>query len=159
MLLTCKLFRPGGSRVTLGKGKEAREYHFKPLDSKADVDDPRVDHVCDVNDKDDIGTLLAIKEGYEVHSSEIKKRAAQEATHIAEKQHAAAEKVVEDARAAALAASVAPVAPPPPPKHYAAMGKPDLLKLVAERTGKKPAPTTPRDKLIDRLESLDKQPK
>ena len=145
MLLTCKLFRPGGSRVTLGKGKEAREYHFKPLDSKADVDDPRVDHVCDVNDKDDIGTLLAIKEGYEVHGPEV----------------------VGKVKAAGGQTSLPPPPPPAPPapqahsadqgqKHYASMGKPDLLKLVAERTGSKPAPTTPRQKLIDRLETLDK---
>jgi len=145
MLIRCKLFRPGGSKVQLGKGKDRREYHFKPIDPKADLDSPEIDHVADVSDKDDIGTLLAIKEGYEVHGPEV----------------------VGKVKAAGGQTSLPPPPPPAPPapqahsadqgqKHYASMGKPDLLKLVAERTGSKPAPTTPRQKLIDRLETLDK---
>lgn len=138
MLIGSKLFRPGGTRVELGKGKDVRRYHFKPLNPAAKLDDNEVEHVCDVTNAEDIGTLLAIKDGYEVHSSEIGSKA----------------------KAAAKAAEAPP--PPPPPaakgqKPYASLNKPELIKLVAERTGKQPHGSAARSKLIEQLEALDKQ--
>ena len=152
MLITSKLFRPGGTRVELGKGKDVRRYHFKPVDRNAKLDDAEIEHVCDITNAEDIGTLLAIKEGYEVHSSEIGSKA-KAAVKVAEQQHAEADKVVADQKAAALAGTQ----PPAPPKPYASMNKPELLKAVAERTGKQPHGSAARSKLIEQLEALDKK--
>ena len=156
MLIVSKLFRVGGTRVELGKGKDARRYHFRPTDRNAKLDDAEVEHVCDINNAEDIGTLLAIKEGYEVHSSEMKKKPAQAAVHVAEKQHAAVEKAEADAKAAALAGT-GTQSPTAPPKPYASMNKPELLKAIAERTGKQPHSSTARGKLVEQLEKLDKK--
>lgn len=140
MLIRSKLFRAGGTRVELGKGKEARRYHFKPLSPGAKLDDNEVEHVCDVTNAEDIGTLLAIREGYEVHASEVGSKAK-----------------------AAVKEAVSPPAPPAPPaapkgqKPYASLNKPELIKLIAEKTGKQPHGSTARSKLIEQLEALDKQ--
>jgi len=155
MLIVSKLFRVGGTRVELGKGKDARRYHFRPTDRNAKLDDAEVEHVCDIDNAEDIGTLLAIKEGYEVHASEINKKAAKTAVAVAEKQHADTEKAEAEAKAAALAG--AGPQPPAPQKPYTSMNKPELLKAIAERTGKQPHSSTARGKLVEQLEKLDKK--
>lgn len=66
MLVLCKLHRHGGSKIQFGEGKARVEYHFKPLDPKAPLDDNRVDHVAEVTDKGHLGRFLAI-EGYELY--------------------------------------------------------------------------------------------
>lgn len=151
MLIRSKLHRPGGTRVDLGKGKDTRRYHFKPIDPKHPDDDPQVDHVVDVSHPDDVATFLAIKEGYEVHPSELAKPAAKTAAAQAEQTSDAA---LASAQASADAAA-APVAKAAKAKNYKAMGKPDLIKLVAQRTGKAPHGTTRVEKLIEQLEQLD----
>lgn len=146
MLIRSKLFRPGGTRVELGKGKDARRYHFKPLDPKAAIlaDEPDVDHVCDITDSKDVATLLAIPEGYEILESELKKPAAAAAAKAADK---VAEKV-----------ATAPAPGAAAPTNYANMKKPDLIKRIvghAKFKGKAPHGTTPIAKLIEQLEKLD----
>lgn len=141
MLIRTKLFRPGGTRVALGKGKDARNYHFKPMLGSQKDDDPQHEHVCDITNVDDVATLVAIKEGYEIHPSEISGK---------EKGKAPAPAAAETTAAATT--------PPPPKKPYSSLNKPELLKLVAERTGKQPHGSAARSKLIEQLEALDKQP-
>ena len=132
MLIRSKIIRAKGTRVQFGKGRDQVEYHFKPQDPKRPLDD----HVCDITDKEHIARLLSITEGYEVHDSEV--------------------------------ASRVKTAPPPPkpekpavaaqgnPSAYGAMDKDALIKAVTERTGKAPHPTTKREKLVARLQALDK---
>lgn len=154
MLIKSKIYRPGGTHVELGKGKDARKYHFKPdieKPSKEEMADPDLEHVAEVEDKDDVATFLAIPEGYEVHSSELKKPAAKAAVKVADEAVAKAQ-AEEKAKAAAAAG---PVAAQVAAKDYKGMKKPDLIKLVAERTGKAPHGTTPASKLIEQLEKLD----
>jgi len=139
MLIKSKLFRPGGTRVALGKGKDARHYHFKPLLGHKD-DDPQHDHVCDITNVDDVATLVAIKEGYEIHPSEI----------VGKSKAKAPAQAAEETTTAASS-------PPAPKKPYSSLNKPELLKLVGERTGKQPHGSTARSKLIEQLEALDKQ--
>ena len=140
MLIRSKLFRPGGTRVALGKGRDARHYHFKPVLGSQKDDDPQHEHVCDVTNADDVATLVAIKEGYEIHPSEISGEAKGKAS-----------------APAAAATTEAASSPPAPQKPYASLNKPELLKRVAERTGKQPHGSTARSKLIEQLEALDKQ--
>lgn len=137
MLIRSKLYRPGGTRVVLGKGKDARHYHFKPIDPKANAEDPAIDHVCDINDADDVATFVAIKEGYEIHASELKKPSVPPAPP----------KQPSDGKNAPVAGV---------PGSYGSMKKPDLIRLVAQRTGKQPHGTTSTAKLVATLEELDK---
>lgn len=147
MLIRSKLFRPGGTRVELGKGKDVRRYHFKPLSPTGPedkFDSPEIDHVTDVTDPKDVATLLAIPEGYEILESELKKPAAAAAAK-------AADKVAETAAAAAKPA-------PATPTSYSNLKKPDLIKRIVGHpkfTGKAPHGTTPIAKLIAQLEKLD----
>lgn len=148
MLIRCKLFRPGGSRVELGKGQDKRMYHFKPQntaglkgpDLEAVLNDPELEHVCDVTDKKDIATLLAVPEGYEVHDSVVGTSAAKAATKAAEEQ-------------APSAKNGKPASAP-----YSSLKKPDLIKRIVQHPrfkGKAPHGTTPTDKLVAQLEALD----
>jgi hypothetical protein len=57
MLVESLIRRKKGTSVTLGPAAAPRIYNFV-----ATGPDPR--HLCDVTDEDDLGTLLAIKEGY-----------------------------------------------------------------------------------------------
>ncbi len=121
MLIRLKQIRAGGTLVTMGKGKEAREYHFKPVDP---TKKPNEDHVCDVAHQDDIATFLAIKEGYEVHQSEIASRATP-----------------------ASKPAVLPGAEPEGNDGDPASDKAELIAAVAKKTGKKPHPSTSVAKL------------
>ena len=80
---------------------------------------------------------VGIREGYEVHPSELKKPAAQAAV---------AAVAVGSAGSAQTTPAVAT------PKNYSSMKKPDLIKAIAGRTGKAPHGTTP-------VASLRKSPK
>ena len=60
MKIRCKLERAGGSHVTIG----GKEYHFKPQG-------PGGPHIAEVTDKEHIGRLLSITEGYEVHDEVV----------------------------------------------------------------------------------------
>ena len=66
MLVRSKLHRNGGTKITFGQGRDRVEYHFKPADLKASLEDNRIDHVAEVSDKEHLGKLLAITEGYEI---------------------------------------------------------------------------------------------
>jgi len=150
MLIRSKLFRAGGTRVELGKGKDARKYHFKGADTspKAPHDDPDEDHVTNVTDADDIATFLAIKEGYDIHSSELKKPAAAAAVKAADK----VEDQAQDTKAKAEAQAAAKA------RDYSNMKKPDLIKRIVEHPkfkGKAPHGTMPQPKLVAQLEALD----
>lgn len=57
MLVESLIRRKKGTSITLGPATAPRIYNFV-----ATAPDPR--HLCDVTDEDDLGTLLAIKEGY-----------------------------------------------------------------------------------------------
>lgn len=57
MLVESLIRRKKGTSVTLGPATAPRIYNFV-----ATAPDPR--HLCDVENEDDLGTLLAIKEGY-----------------------------------------------------------------------------------------------
>ena len=59
MLLASKIHRPAAP-IVLGHGPEQRTYYFKPIDPQ----NPNSEHVCEVDNDDDIATLLAIREGY-----------------------------------------------------------------------------------------------
>lgn len=150
MLIRIKQIRPGGTEITLGKGKDVRTYHFKA----ADPEKPAEDHVCDITNADDMATLLAIKEGYEIHPSEVKARARTKADK-------AERKVVEKIQADALkqekeaAAAAAPPPAPEPKSKYAGKDKKWLAAQVATRSGKKPHATVATAKLIAQLEELD----
>lgn len=126
MLIRSKLIRAGGTEVVLGKGKDARHYHFKPTDPSK----PGEDHACDVSNQDDIATLLAIKEGYEVHPSEVKSRVPP-----------AAPKAVPPTEPAP------PQATPPQPAAKPGRTKAELIAAVIDKTGKKPHPSTSTAKL------------
>lgn len=119
MLILCKLIRPGGTIVTLGKGDDRRDYHFKPQDPKAQDKN----HVCDVTDKKDIATFLAISEGYEIHDDAITE-----------------------------ARTGAPQAPVKPAAANGVIDKAALITAVTEKTGKKPHPSTSVAKLRAMLE-------
>jgi len=145
MLLKCKLFRVGGSKVELGKGKTRRQYHFKPgniaglkgPELDAAMNNPDLEHVCDVTEKEDIATFLAIPEGYEIHDSVVATPTAKAAVAKAKPKNGVKAK---------------------PAGNYASMKKPDLIKRIVEHpnfTGKAPHGTTPTDKLIAQLEALD----
>jgi len=154
MLIRSKLFRPGGTKVELGKGSTVRKYHFKPAakngpDDK--YDDPDVDHVCNVTNPEDVATFVAIREGYEIHASELDKPAAAAiATKVAT---AGAKKEAQETSVAAERTAKVRAG------GYSSMKKPDLIKLVAERTGKAPHGTTPASKMIEQLEKLDTETK
>jgi hypothetical protein len=154
MLIRCKLFRPGGTRVELGKGKGKRLYHFKPQEAAglkgpelaAAMENPDLEHVVDVADKEDIATLLAIPEGYEIHDSVVETPAAKTATK----------------KAAAQSASKKAGKKAPEPGNYSSLKKPDLIKRIVGHpkfTGKAPHGTTPTAKLIEQLEALDAEAK
>jgi len=148
MLIRCKLFRPGGTKVELGKGTTRRRYHFKPVNTDglkgpeldAVMNNPEIEHVCNVPEKDAIATFLAIQEGYEVHDSVI-----------AQPEAARAKPAAKNGTKAALK-----------PGNYASMKKPDLIKRIVEHPnfkGKAPHGTTPTSKLIEQLEALDAESK
>lgn len=149
MLLRCKLNRPTGTHVELGKGKSKRDYHFKPVDDKKENKD---DHVCEVEDADDIGTLLAIREAYEIHPSELKGKNAK-AAQAAQTEAGTDEDEDPDAKADADKSNSGDQATGP--LHYGKMEKADLIILVAKRTKKDPHPSTSKAKLIKMLEELD----
>jgi hypothetical protein len=158
MLIRSKLHRNGGTRVELGKGREARRYHFKPLDPKEKDDDPEVEHVADITNGDDLAIFLAIKEGYEVHPSELKKPAAKAAVAVADKADEAAQAAAAAATPAGQAAATAAAVAAAKAKNYSGMQKPDLIALIVKHpkfSGKAPHGTTPTAKLIEQLERLD----
>jgi hypothetical protein len=135
-----------GTDVELGhkSKKNYRVYKFRPANPAR----PEEDHVCDINDSDDIQTLLAIKEGYEIHPSALKgTTSAPKAPPPAPEKPAAApaSPASEAVRQAATTG------------NYQSLKKPDLMQLVAKRTGKKPHATTSVAKLIETLEALDKE--
>lgn len=135
MLIKCKLHRPGGTRIHFGTGKERVEYHFKPRDKNAKDDDPRVDHVADVNNKEHIGRLLGIAEGYEVDDSEVTAPSAKPASE----------------RIAAVAAETLAASEPVPPagasSDISKMDRKQLLAAVEKKLGKRPNPATSTAKL------------
>lgn len=142
MLIRCKQSRrratPSGAPrfgstidLTPKGSKEKRLYRFKPLDSTK----PDENHVCDVTDQQDIAKLLAIPEGYEIHASELERRATPKA--------APAARALE-----------------PWPEQQAAPGADadkdkrthkELLAAVAKKTDRKPSPATSRKKLLELL--------
>jgi hypothetical protein len=63
-----------GTDIILGKGKSRVTLPFRPFDEKK----PDRDHVCDVADEH-VATLLAIKEGFEIHPSAANTAAAKAA--------------------------------------------------------------------------------
>lgn len=150
MLIRCKLFRAHGTKVELGKGKTRRQYHFKPAEAagmegprlEAAMTNPDLDHVCDIGDKEDLATFLAIPEGYELHDSVVNTPAGKAATSSAAK-------------------APAKNGPKDKPKGgYANLKKPDLIKRIvghANFKGNPPHGTTPTAKLIEQLEALDAQ--
>lgn len=141
MLIRSKLIRPDGTHVVLGKGADARKYHFKPLDPKK----PDVDHACEVESQEDIATFLAIKEGYEIHPTEIKaKKPAAPAPAPAASAPAGGDNTDPGAGAPAKTAT-----------DYDKLSKPDLIALVTERVGKKPHPSTSTAKMVQTLKDLD----
>lgn len=136
MLIRIKQSRANGTHVELGKGADKRVYHFKPKNPQK----PDEEHVCEVNNKDDIATLLAIKEGYEIHDSELKGTRVTPTTKTEPTGNAA------DAdKGKAAGGSPAP--------DYTKMDKSELLKLVEKKTGKKPHPSTVTAKLIATLQA------
>lgn len=126
MLIRCKQLRDGGSTITLGKGKDSRDYQFAPLKNAPD------DHVADVTRQDDIATLLAIPEGFEIHAGELKSGKATAPAPVVP-------------TAAASSASV----------DYTTLEKVELLNLVEQRTGARPHPSTGVKKLVATLVDLD----
>lgn len=137
-----------GTDVEMGHRSKGtyRVHHFRPLDPRR----PEEDHVCNVENAEDIGMLLAIKEGYEVHPSEVKSRVAATAGAVG----AAGNPTTGLKDTSTTVATVASG-----PQHYASMKKPDLIKILAERTGKAPHFTAKRETLIATLEELDKAAK
>jgi len=144
MLIRCKIFRTGGTTVELGKGKGRRIYKFIPREAAGlkgpellgALSDPDLEHVCDVSEKEDIATLLAIPEGYEVHDSVVAQPTAKARPAATKNGSKSASK----------------------PGGYSNLKKPDLIKRIAGHpkfTGKAPHGTTPTDKLVAQLEALD----
>lgn len=128
-----------GTDVVLGKGANQRTLSFRPLDPKQ----PDRDHVCDVTDPQDIARLLAIPEGYEVHESELASRVREPAPAKAEEtgDAAGAERAEQKSgNGKALAWYMAPD-----------VDKEKLLAAVAEKTGRKPHPSTSIKKLQEML--------
>jgi hypothetical protein len=83
--------KPGSDIDLTEKGAtEKVVLKFRPLDSK----NPDVDHVCEVNDTQVLGRLLAIPEGFEIHPSAVKGSGS---TQGASAQRAAAKPVNVDA--------------------------------------------------------------
>jgi hypothetical protein len=138
MLIRCKLTRAGGTTVDLGKGKDARHYHFKPRDEAK----PDEEHVCDVNNQDDVATFLAIREAYEVHASEVSARA-KAPPKPPEKKSDADPNTPEAGTESAQANGEAPLEE---------LSKDELIARVHEKTGKTPHFTTSRTKLIAMLQ-------
>ena len=145
MLIRCKSIRKlpptagnsevFGSNIDLTpKGETTKKVlQFRPLDPKS----PDADHVCDVNDADDIATLLAIREGFEVHPSALGKTVAKAA--------------LESGTATPPAQVGAGDAKAPPPPAEDTRTQKELLGAVAAKTGKKPSPATSRKKLLELL--------
>lgn len=144
MLIRCKQSRkhaaPGGAfhygstiDLTPIGSKEKKVYLFKPLDASR----PDENHVCDVTDQADIAKLLAIPEGFEIHSSELARRAAPKAA----KRPAPAPKPEKNDEGPADGGN----------GEAAAMSRGELLKAVAEKTGKRPSPATSKKKLLELL--------
>lgn len=134
-LIRCKLHRPGGTRITFGVGKARVDYHFKPEDPAAKLDDDRVDHVCDVTNPDHAAHLVTnIKEGYELVEGD-----------------APAPKAVSKSKAAEKSSKKA-AGEPPVNKEIAKMNKAELLAAVAAKQGgKAPHPSTSAAKLREIL--------
>ena len=157
MLLRIKQVRAGGTRVELGKGKGKRVYHFKPMHPQK----PDEEHVCDINEQEDIATLLAIKEGYEIHASELKGARVKPAAATDPKSNPEADPAPADKPLAGDAADAADAADADkgkatggsPAPDYTKMDKPELLKRVEKKTGKKPHPSTGTAKLIAALQA------
>lgn len=121
MLIRCKLLREGGTKVQIAD----REYHFKPIQGG----DPN-DHVCEVTHEGDLARLLEIKEGYEIHPSELRKDKPPEAPK-------------------------GEPAPQPSKASYGAMSREELFAEYERRGVKKPHHATKTERLIAGLQALD----
>lgn len=154
-----------GTDIILGKGKKAIALAFRPMDENKNDRE----HVCDVNDADHVATLLAIKEGFEIHPSELKTAAGKAAVAAAEKA-AAVEKggggvdvLSDDELEAELerrrAAKAEAKAGEGEKKDPASTETPDVEKMdrdelvaaVKAKTGKAPNPSTSVKKLKEML--------
>lgn len=150
-----------GTDVPLGTGKKQRTLEFRPLDPQR----PEHDHVCNVTDKDDIATLLAIPSGFEIHESQVGTteaklaQAASTAPDLSRVSDAELEAELER-RGLSRARSSADTKPElpadkdagdPPPAPPADMTRAELVAAVAKKTGKKPNPSTSVKKLKEML--------
>ncbi|MEW5709829.1 MAG: hypothetical protein AB1830_13140 [Pseudomonadota bacterium] len=122
MLIRCKLLREGGTKVQIAD----REYHFQPIQGG----DPN-EHVCEVTHEGDLARLLEIKEGYEIHPSELRKAKPPQAPKSA------------------------PAPQPDGKKGYGAMSREELFAEYERRGVKRPHHATKTEKLIAGLEALD----
>jgi hypothetical protein len=119
-----------GTDVVLGKGSERRILQFRPLDAAQ----PDKDHACDVTNPDDVAQLLSIKEGFHVHKSELKSRAAPRAP----------ESSSTDTPAGSGTGAG---------KGVAELSRKELVEAVTKKLGKKPNPATSTAKLREILSS------
>jgi hypothetical protein len=150
-----------GTDIILGKGKSRVTLPFRPFDEKK----PDRDHVCDVADEH-VGTLLAIKEGFEIHPSVANtaaakaaaSQAAATAASSAEGQPASAADLSDDEleaelerRRAAKETSVEAQDGEGAGKGDVELSRAELLAAVEKKTGKKPNPATSTKKLKELL--------
>jgi len=154
MRIHCILHRKGGTTVSLGQGKEARHYHFKPLDPKAALDDEKHDHVAEVTQREDIAAFLRVPEAYTIHPSE---------GAPATKAEAKAE-TAPDGKGGKQGGDANPDAgedttgrPDDPNDPYAALSREDLVLLYTEKVGNAPAKTMKTENMVKKLKELDEQ--
>lgn len=126
MLIKSKLIRAGGTIVTLGKGDDKRTYHFKPANPEVE----NKNHVCEVTERADISTLLAIGEGYEIHDEEF-------------------------AKAVNPVKQSAPAVDDSAGQDYSRMDRKQLFAILEAKTGKKSHPATKIEILVEKLQALD----
>lgn len=160
-----------GTDIPLGKGKDQVVLQFRPIDPKR----PDRDHVCDVQDAEHIATLLAIKEGFEVHPTELKTaagKAAADRAAAAGSEGKSVDDLSEDELEAALERKRAAKAKKEGDgsekggeakgagagsedkgagKSPDEMDRDELLAAVEKKTGKKPNPSTSTKKLKELL--------
>ena len=164
MLVHCKLHRYGGTVVTFGKGRESVDYHFKPADPKAPLDDIKQDHVCEVEDPEHLARFLSISDAYQIHGSVAGKKVAPKAAAPAAAGAADGDDTGDEGDGApagdtkltarrsgdedevdAAAAARATVEK---------MSKAELVAYIKSKTGKNPSPATSLDKLREKALTL-----